>query len=625
MSYLDLPRLHFGGIFYAGPSTINNQTPNYVPNAPVENPDGTYSRSVAGWYALGLAQWYFQNCTILGAADAAGRWIGSGDPLIGAALDTPSPQTPVSNGSGGTYDLAKLVDLDPDQQSRSEVYGLRLQVTLPDSSLFGGLMSVPQLRELGFSRAKTNVGGSFNAVGVLMGAIARPNWPSAISSPLLASFKNACGNGIAVSLTVDLHWNNPTVNQNGMMFLFGRVHGSMGPLLASETGQTLLGRRMSAQTGAPTPATSAITNLRESLAAAAQAAPAASAAAMPPWNAAYARQSAAGTQETLSVDLGMAIPLAVQDPNVPPQVNGKPFVESGIKVGVVDSTGKFSPLQNGTVSFANYYKLITSMEKNCYVWTNCGVFQIPLGAGESAALQSGALAVEVNGSLVMEEASSGTWIQVAQASARAQLPGVKVSIPMLVTKRGIPLRGYSPTGLQTVFFQWTLDHGNWTMANAPTPSNDLAISFQPATTGSDGTTSAVLTSTIPSMTLSQLRADLDSQVYFIMPPADATVCYTDGNSNPVISVLLWQSFTPPAKPTWAADIAPIMQSYAKLYPGMRAKVDMGDPAVAKANAGAIAGRMALPISDPSFMPVTRDLSPAKTKMVVDFMANWAAS
>src|SRR5882724_5346678 len=104
MSYLDLPRLHFGGIFYAGPSTINNITPNYVPGAPVENPDGTYDINTAGWYALGLAQWYFQNCTILGASDSSGDWIGSGDPLIGASLETPSPLTPVDNGTGGTYD-----------------------------------------------------------------------------------------------------------------------------------------------------------------------------------------------------------------------------------------------------------------------------------------------------------------------------------------------------------------------------------------------------------------------------------------------------------------------------------------------------------------------------------------
>jgi hypothetical protein len=535
----------------------------------------------------------------------------------------------VDNGNGGVYDFAKLVDLDPDQQGRSEVYGLRMRVTLPDGTSFSGLMSVPQLRELG-PRAQTNVGTSFNAVGQLMGTITQPQWPATSSSPLLTSFQNACSSGIALSLTVDLHWNIPTVNESGLMFLYGRVHGSMGPLQAGETGQTLLGRRMSAQTGAPSPATSAIQtprlNLAASTAAAARATAPGAPPPMPPWNAAYTRLA---TPSVLSVDLGLAIPLAVQDPGSdtpppPPQANGKPFVESGINIGVVDSTGKFTALQNGTVSFADYYQLITSMERTFYVWTNCGVFQVPLAAGEAAALASGALAVEVNGSLVMEEASSGIWVQFAQASARAQLPDVTVSIPMLVTQRGTALAGYTPTGFQTGVFLWTLVNGQWTQATNLTLSNDLALTFQPAATDGTGATNAVLMSTVPSMTLSQLRADLDSQAYFVFPPTDATVCYADGGGNPVVTVLLWQPFTPPAKPTWTADIAPIMQSYSKLYPGMRAKVDMGDEATAKAFAGAIAARMSLPVSDPAYMPVTRDLSPTRTKMVVDFMANWAA-
>lgn len=390
---------------------------------------------------------------------------------------------------------------------------------------------------------------------------------------------------------------------------------------------------MSAQTGAPTPATAAIQTPRLTLAARAAAAAVAAAPGatpvMPPWNSSYARLAAAGSQQVLCVDLGMAIPLAVQNPGGPnpppaPQVDGKPFVESGIKVGVVDTTGKFTALKNGTLSFAGLYKTLTAMEKNCVLWTNCGVFQIPLATGEATSLQSGALAVEVNGSLVMEEASSGVWVQFAQASARAQLPGATIAIPMLVTKRGTPLKGYSPSGFQIGVFAWTLVNGQWQQDQNPTVSTDLGLSFQPAATGSGGETSAVLTSTIPSMTLSQLRADLDSQVYFVFPPNDATTAFADGGGNPVISALLWQPFTPPANPAWTTDIAPIMQSYSKLYPGMRAKVDMGDPATAKANAGAIAQRMALPVGDPSYMPVTRDLSPTKARMVAEFMANWAA-
>jgi hypothetical protein len=33
-------------------------------------------------------------------------------------------------------------------------------------------------------------------------------------------------------------------------------------------------------------------------------------------------------------------------------------------------------------------------------------------------------------------------------------------------------------------------------------------------------------------------------------------------------------------------------------------------------------RMSLPISDPAYMPVTRDLAPAKMAMVVKFLKGW---
>jgi hypothetical protein len=58
---------------------------------------------------------------------------------------------------------------------------------------------------------------------------------------------------------------------------------------------------------------------------------------------------------------------------------------------------------------------------------------------------------------------------------------------------------------------------------------------------------------------------------------------------------------------------------------MKEKVDIGAMAAAQANASAIATRMALPLSHPAYMPVTRDLAPAKVKMISDFMQKWAKS
>ena len=63
MSYLDFPRLHFSGLFFTNPNTINNTTDNYTPGVsltvPPPPPD-QYDMNVAGWNALGVAQWWLE-------------------------------------------------------------------------------------------------------------------------------------------------------------------------------------------------------------------------------------------------------------------------------------------------------------------------------------------------------------------------------------------------------------------------------------------------------------------------------------------------------------------------------------------------------------------------------------
>jgi hypothetical protein len=83
MSYLDLPRIHFGGLFFTGPNTINNITPNYEASTKLEGPNNQYIPQVAGWNALGVAQWWLEECTVLSAVGPDGAAVTGGDPLIG--------------------------------------------------------------------------------------------------------------------------------------------------------------------------------------------------------------------------------------------------------------------------------------------------------------------------------------------------------------------------------------------------------------------------------------------------------------------------------------------------------------------------------------------------------------
>ncbi len=118
MSYLDLPRLHFSGLFFTGPSTINNIIQNFDPTVPLENQAGQFQQN-AGWNALGVAQWWLEECTVLSAVGPNGAPVAGTDSVIGAAVQSPSPKTPMSDGQGGFYDIAKMVDWT--RTSRDEV------------------------------------------------------------------------------------------------------------------------------------------------------------------------------------------------------------------------------------------------------------------------------------------------------------------------------------------------------------------------------------------------------------------------------------------------------------------------------------------------------------------------
>lgn len=72
MSYLDIPRIHFGGLFFTNPSTINNFDSSYKPGVPLTNAQGAYvsvpaGGPPAGWNAVGTAQLWIAECAVLAA------------------------------------------------------------------------------------------------------------------------------------------------------------------------------------------------------------------------------------------------------------------------------------------------------------------------------------------------------------------------------------------------------------------------------------------------------------------------------------------------------------------------------------------------------------------------------
>ena len=90
--------------------------------------------------------------------------------------------------------------------------------------------------------------------------------------------------------------------------------------------------------------------------------------------------------------------------------------------------------------------------------------------------------------------------------------------------------------------------------------------------------------------------------------------------NTAILVLVWNGFKVPDNINWITHIRPIFQQYANLYPVMKINfMDLGNYYDVKKHSERIRTTMVLPFDDPNFMPVTRDLSPCKTQMIVDWL------
>ncbi len=649
MSYLDFPRLHFSGLFYTNPSTINNITDNYMPDVPLTNPPpppDQYDPNVALWNPTGVAQWWLEECTVLSAVGTGGAEVDASDAVIGALVQSPSPKTPIGDGQGGFYDIAKMVDLDPDQQGRSALYGLRIAVTLPNGAGFQGLMTVPEIRQLNtrIAIAQSSWGYTCNWMGTLQDV----QWSGDISgSTLLTTLQAVSGTqGLAVKLTVDLHQNNPgNIFTAGDMFLYGRVLGSIGPALVGELAQVLPGRCL--QKFAPAATTAALNAAVQSgkrllqgrdrveaqtkaLGALRKALSAADAAAAPPdpWYPAFAIIRQADSQNFLSIDIGGSILLnATQDPNNPSGLvsDGTFEVDSGITVGLYNPQDpeQVVPFTNGTITISPQYQLLESTSKNCNLVKNSAVFTIPLTTDEANEASTNPLAIQVNGKTVAAENPEGWWMDVSVSSERIECgSGQTGQAQIMVQQWGKAVVGVEPPVTVSVqLFQWILENNEWTNPNPLPISTDVEISNM-TQTDNNGVAEITITVNVPDITLPVIRQPLDSQIYLIaLTGTDQNnTPVGDGQSDATFSVLLWKAFTAPANPTWETDISPVFTAYARLYPGMKARLDISDEATVKGFAGGILNNhMNVPITDPAYMPVTRDLSPTKMAMIVDWL------
>ena len=297
----------------------------------------------------------------------------------------------------------------------------------------------------------------------------------------------------------------------------------------------------------------------------------------------------------LAIDLGNS--LQTEKP-------GGGFKEKG-PLSVVLLPPKEDPIPIGTVTPADPWFSQTA-----------GVATFQLDPATRAKAESTPIGVLVPGSdgsskKVLAESPSGVWVRADDFVFRLS-PGYRTKSKFYARRFGKPLKavivlGYNATNMA----------GQTTQGPIPGPATvgepTSALAFpQTLETGDDGT--AVLT--IQAGNPGNPRTYIDGQVYGIAyaafsqsSPPDLTVPVT--NASLILNVLLWTNYEIPSVPTWVNDVRPIFQQFADLYPVMKPIVDLSSYEDVVAKRAKIKYVFNLPITNPGYMPVTRDLSDAK--------------
>jgi hypothetical protein len=584
MSYLQSPRLHFAGQFQADPSTVNND-PEHFDTSRFQSNYALSQAALTGpgngwWNPGGTAAWRFFECTVQQVVYKDGTICDDPavDPVVGS---------PVGSGHGRTE--GKLVDLDPEQQMVSEIWGF--QVVLGSSGSGFSIRGDFEVAAFGdiWVRYPQGKADSYYAA-FYQSVLQNLDWTNQTASRFLKELDQLskggkAGRKLSIKFNVDGYNDDPT----STTFTFGRVVGSIGLYSPGEPIHFLAARALPANPLAT-----------------------------PAMGTAYAMIDG----NSLLLDLGNSIPT---------QSAGGPIVTNVGRLYAAALPANKPPVLLGEIEYQN---------PDWYTQTS-GIVRLTLTADQIKIAQSSPLAITAS-SIIQQpatlapppplvEASDGAFLRADQFVFRLN-PGDSATTRLYATRFGkrwagqqISL-GYDPTVMQSFISQ-----GSITPISGPAKvgTPESALQFHDAlnpkkpvtsiTTGKDGTAELQLKAGNPG----NPRVYIDGQVYGVTyqlgttPPPIGSV----QNGSQFLSALVFSGYQVPEEPNWMEHVRPIFQQYADLYPVMRPIVDL-------ANFGSVISRRAIlknvfntPVTDPNYMPVTRDLSEGKRTMIRKWLDN----
>lgn len=568
MSYLDLPRLCFAGKFSADPSTVNNTPQNYDPRVTAPNP---------GWNPGGTGQWQFIDCTVQAVYYSDGTFCSSPDedPIIGAAFM-----------GANQRQIAKIVDLDPEQQMVSEIWGQTVQLglySLPNSVT--GAYEVAAFTDIWFRAVGAGASGDAPMGASYQSVITSLRWSDTINSRFLSELQSMNLEKLSIKFNLDginMSSGTPTFTQ-------GRIVGAIGPAFEGEPDHFVAGRLLRA---APTTTSD-------------------------PY----------GSPATLLTPPGAPIFFT------PCKVN-EDYKKVVIDVGnSISTTTPGGPMNDGLGQLAlaalppnNPPTLIGAINYQAQDWyaTTAGIQEFALTDDQLGLIASNPLGIVQIASWgkikpLIQENSIGAFVRADNFVFRMN-PGDEAEAQLYATVFGKP----AANQLITLIYDPDSVNNMQSPPNPPSvpigiPESALQISPASVTTDENGRASFKLIASDPK----NPRKFIDGQVYGIR--------YIWGEQEPAgynhdptnfISVLAHNAYIYKDPPTWRRDVEPVFSQYAKLYPFMTGNViNLADyqQVTQPANLQALRRVLALPKSDPGYMQVTRDMSRDKLQMILKWI------
>lgn len=627
----NLPRLYFSGKFYTDPSTTNNyvnyyDTAKFRPNYQLEGDELNWN---GFWNPDGTATFAFVECDVTGSYSPTAK----GPP---PTPDTLIDQTVVYNRKS-VY--GKISDLDPQMQTVSALYGVRLNIGEGDTA-FSSLLMPTSFRDMWGAIYNPNANAAAYIQGycaVYQGVLKLDSFSEGsstflqeCSSYLEASkaLTDANGNPIyphgalSVRFRVDWYSNDPSSPD----FCYGNVSAYVTPWIPDFPMNFDAGRQLHV-----TPETMGISAADGGEAALA--------------NMAYAYvQKMKDESSSLFVDLVNSFYRLKPTWTLQEEKD-----EEGNDVWVC-------PYQNqGTVDIGYFPDLYTPDQGSRFeVLANVpylekefedksGIMDIPLTATQLTAIEGKPLGIRVTKDSEVKyrlaEANNGFFVRAdtfafhiepttastSPADAETQTAYLYCSLFGQLQKEQSIIVGFDSSAMQNTgqgdggpivgqpVSALTLNGKEYTDPDDPQGDNySLTI-----TTGDKG----YATLSIKGGDCKNPRGYIDGQLYGLRYAAGSILPDKDALSanNEKVNILLFDVFNGSTTPSWLVDVLPIFKLYANLYPSMHRIVRLDDFGSVTMRRKALLRSFTVDIEDPMYMPTTRDLSKAKRNMIVDWL------